>query len=109
MRSSSSGKMICSVATIAIIVEAHILLAVAGFGLVACNYEGNDPKVQIGPDPKLPELQQYLIPPMQIARVVGWGKETPTVPQGLQVYALASGFEHPRSLYVLPNGDVLVD
>jgi glucose/arabinose dehydrogenase len=45
---------------------------------------------------------------MQIARVVGWGKETPTVPQGLQVYALASGFEHPRSLYVLPNGDVLV-
>jgi glucose/arabinose dehydrogenase len=87
---------------------AHILLAVAGFGLVACNYEGNDPKVQIGPDPKLPELQQYLIPPMQIARVVGWGKETPTVPQGLQVYALASGFEHPRSLYVLPNGDVLV-
>ena len=30
------------------------------------------------------------------------------MPQGLQVHALAAGFEHPRSLYVLPNGDVLV-
>jgi glucose/arabinose dehydrogenase len=87
---------------------AHILVAVAGFGLVGCNYEGGDPKVQIGANPQLPELQQYLIPPIQIARVVGWGQETPTVPQGLQVHALASGFEHPRSLYVLPNGDVLV-
>jgi glucose/arabinose dehydrogenase len=87
---------------------ALLLVAVAGLGLAGCNYEGGDPKDQIGPDPPLPALQQYLIPPIQIARVVGWGKETPTVPQGLQVYALATGFEHPRSLYVLPNGDVLV-
>lgn len=46
---------------------------------------------------------------MHIARVVGWKKgETPTVPQGLKVQALATGLQHPRSLYVLPNGDVLV-
>ena len=87
---------------------ALVLVAVAGSGLVGCNYDGGDPKVQIGANPQLPKLQQYLIPPIQIARVVGWGKETPTVPQGLQVHALATGFEHPRSLYVLPNGDVLV-
>ena len=30
------------------------------------------------------------------------------MPHGLQVQALATGFEHPRSLYILPNGDVLV-
>src|ERR1700724_1940931 len=49
------------------------------------------------------------MPPMRVAKVVGWGKdENPTVPQGLQIHALATGFEHPRSLYVLPNGDVLV-
>ena len=48
------------------------------------------------------------MPPIAVAKVVGWGKETPTVAQGLQVQALATGFEHPRSLYVLPNGDVLV-
>src|SRR6266436_8146847 len=87
---------------------ALLFVAVAGLGLVGCNYDGGDPKVQIGANPQLPKLQQYLIPPIQIARVVGWGKETPTVPQGLQVHAMATGFEHPRSLYVLPNGDVLV-
>jgi hypothetical protein len=70
---------------------ALVLIAVAGLGLVGCNYEGGDSKVQIGANPQLPKLQQYLIPPIQIARVVGWGKETPTVPQGLQVHALATG------------------
>ena len=65
--------------------------------------------MQIGANPVLPPLQQYLMPPMRIAKVVGWGKdETPAVAQGLQVHALATGFQHPRSLYVLPNGDVLV-
>jgi glucose/arabinose dehydrogenase len=46
---------------------------------------------------------------MHIAPVVGWKKgETPTVAAGLKITALATGLEHPRSLYVLPNGDVLV-
>jgi glucose/arabinose dehydrogenase len=56
----------------------------------------------------LPPLQQYLIPPIRTAKVVPWEAETPAVPHGLQVHAVATGFEHPRSLYVLPNGDVLV-
>src|SRR4030081_14418 len=58
--------------------------------------------------PVLPSLQQYLVPPIRIAKAIGWGDETPTVAQGLQVHALATGFEHPRSLCILPNGDVLV-
>ena len=71
--------------------------------------DGADPHTQIGPHPDLPELQQYLFPPMHLAAVIGWKKdETPTVPQGLQIKALATGLAHPRSLYVLPNGDVLV-
>jgi glucose/arabinose dehydrogenase len=85
-----------------------LLATVAGLGLASCSYEGGDPRREIGTNPPLPALQQYLIPPIHIARVVGWGKETPSVPQGLQVHAMATGFEHPRSLYVLPNGDVLV-
>ena len=48
-------------------------------------------------------------PPMRIAPVVGWMEaETPSVVAGLRIEALATGLEHPRSLYVLPNGDVLV-
>jgi glucose/arabinose dehydrogenase len=87
---------------------AVLLVAIAGLGLAGCDENGGDPRRQIGANPELPELQQYLVPPIRIAKVVGWGKDAPTVPQALQVHALATGFEHPRSLYVLPNGDVLV-
>jgi glucose/arabinose dehydrogenase len=50
-----------------------------------------------------------MLPPMRVAPVAQWkAGETPTVPKGLKIQALGTGFEHPRSLYVLPNGDVLV-
>jgi len=82
--------------------------AVCGLVLTGCD-EGNDPRTQIGANPPLPPLQQYLLPPIQIADPIGWrADETPVVPKGLQVHALAKDFSHPRSLYVLPNGDVLV-
>src|ERR1700722_7568621 len=83
-------------------------VVVAGLGLAGCNYEGGDPRVQIGANPVLPAVQQYLLPPIRIARPVLWGHDTPKVAQGLRINALATGFQHPRSLYVLPNGDVLV-
>jgi len=88
---------------------AALLVAVAGLGLAGCDDHAGDPKLQIGANPVLPEVQQYLMPPMRVAKVVGWSTdEHPTVPQGLHIQALAIGFQHPRSLYVLPNGDVLV-
>src|SRR5271167_2728429 len=88
---------------------AAVLIAIAGLGLAGCDDNGGDPERQIGANPVLPAIQQYVMPPIRIAKAVGWGEdETPAVPQGLQVHALATGFEHPRSLYVLPNGDVLV-
>jgi glucose/arabinose dehydrogenase len=68
-----------------------------------------DPATQVGPNPVLPEPQQYLFPPMHLARVVGWKQgETPTVAEGLKIEPLAQNLQHPRSLYVLPNGDILV-
>ncbi|WP_354223068.1 sorbosone dehydrogenase family protein [Bradyrhizobium sp. F1.4.3] len=84
------------------------MAAVAGLGLAGCNDTGGDPKLQIGANPVLPPLHQYLLPPIRIATPVGWESETPKVPQGMQVHALATGLQHPRSVYVLPNGDVLV-
>jgi glucose/arabinose dehydrogenase len=85
------------------------LMLAATFALAGCDDGSGDPTATIGPKPNLPGPQQYLLPPMHIARVVGWkGNETPTVAQGLKIQALATGLEHPRSLYVLPNGDVLV-
>ena len=78
--------------------------------LAACgDSDGGDPQNEVGQNPQLPEQNQYLFPPMHLAKVVGWKEgETPTVPAGLKIEALATGLQHPRSLYVLPNGDILV-
>ncbi|MBV9530642.1 MAG: sorbosone dehydrogenase family protein [Bradyrhizobium sp.] len=77
--------------------------------LASCSDGSGDPRAQIGPNPSLPDVKQFLLPPMHIARVVGWKTdETPSVPEGLRIQLFARGLQHPRSLYVLPNGDVLV-
>jgi glucose/arabinose dehydrogenase len=80
----------------------------AAMMLSACGGGGDDPSRQLGANPSLPTGKQYLVPPMRIARPVGWGTQTPTVPEGLKVTALATGFRNVRSLFVLPNGDILV-
>lgn len=81
----------------------------AALALAGCEDRGGDPKRQIGANPVLPEPHEYLIPPMNIAKTASWKMdEAPSVPQGLQVRALARDLAHPRSLHVLPNGDVLV-
>ncbi|KAE9645411.1 sorbosone dehydrogenase family protein [Pseudomonas sp. PB103] len=85
------------------------VIALAG-GLAAC---GESSSLQVtdgtGPSPKLPEPNKTLIPTVNIAPAIGWpegGK--PTAAAGTQVAAFAEGLDHPRWLYVLPNGDVLV-
>lgn len=86
-----------------------ILLCGSALSLAGCDDGSGDPNAEIGPNPPLPALQQYWMPPMHIAKVVGWKQgDTPKVQQGLKIEPLASGLQHPRSLYTLPNGDVLV-
>jgi glucose/arabinose dehydrogenase len=86
-----------------------LLIVGSALCLAGCDDGSGDPNAEIGASPKLPELQQYLLPPMHIAKVVGWKQgDTPSVPKGLKIQAMATGLQHPRSLYVLPNGDVLV-
>jgi glucose/arabinose dehydrogenase len=85
-----------------------VVVALAALSLAGCDDEAFDARTQIGATPVLPAPQQYLLPPMKVAKVAPWGKDTPTVPTGLEVHALATGLVHPRSLYVLPNGDVLI-
>jgi len=87
-------------------------IAAAGaalFLLAGAGADDFDIKTQIGPHPVLPEPQQYLVPPMHLAPGIGWkAGEMPTVPQDMKIQAMATGLEHPRSVYTLPNGDVLV-
>ena len=63
----------------------------------------------MGPNPTLPEPDKSLIPRVNIAPEQGWPEgTTPTAAPGLNVNAFALGLTHPRTLLVLPNGDILV-
>ncbi|MBA2467050.1 MAG: sorbosone dehydrogenase family protein, partial [Sphingomonas sp.] len=63
----------------------------------------------MGPNPKLPPPVSTLFPTVQIAKATGWPDgRAPVAVEGLQVNAFAAALDHPRWLYVLPNGDVLV-
>ncbi|WP_395682103.1 PQQ-dependent sugar dehydrogenase [Dokdonella sp.] len=67
------------------------------------------PPTSIGPNPVLPEPQHALLPTVKVAKAIGWeGRQQPTAAPGFAVHAFAAGLTHPRWLYVLPNGDVLV-
>ena len=62
-----------------------------------------------GASPTLPQPVKQLIPTVKIAPAKGWPAGTmPTPMAGMTVTALADNLDHPRWVYVLPNGDVLV-
>ena len=84
---------------------AAIVLVLAG-----CGDQATLPiKAGMGPSPTLPPPHHTLIPTINIAPAKGWpAGATPVAAEGLTVSAYASGLDHPRWVYVLPNGDVLV-
>ena len=62
-----------------------------------------------GPAPVLPATRTTLLPVVHVATAHGWSVDSqPTAAAGLRVSAFARDLDHPRWLYVLPNGDVLV-
>ncbi|MNB93240.1 Membrane bound L-sorbosone dehydrogenase [compost metagenome] len=86
-----------------------LVIAFCG-GLAAC---GGTARLQVsdgtGPSPQLPEPDKTLIPTVNIAPAIGWPQGAkPIAANGTQVAAFAEDLDHPRWLYVLPNGDVLV-
>jgi glucose/arabinose dehydrogenase len=91
--------------------QGALLLAVTALTCAACHHESArlPPYAGFGPHPVLPEPDRSLIPTVNIAAAKGWSEgATPAAAPGTTVHALAQGLKHPRWLYVLPNGDVLV-
>jgi glucose/arabinose dehydrogenase len=79
--------------------------------LAACNEQSTTAAAEqtFGPSPTLPAPQSSMLATVNIAKAVGWpsgGK--PAAANGMAVNAFATGLDHPRTIYVLPNGDVLV-
>jgi glucose/arabinose dehydrogenase len=93
-----------------LIVAAIVIIGALGAFLVTRGDTAKLPETAaMGPSPTLPEPTRQLIPTVHIAPAKGWqdgGK--PNAASGLEVNAFATGLDHPRWLYVLPNGDVLV-
>src|SRR3954465_14555937 len=86
------------------------LVGVATIALASCgNPQKIDPMQQVGPNPVLPKPAEELIAAVGVPKVVGWKQgETPIVPNGFRIEAMASGLSNPRRVYPLPNGDILV-
>ena len=85
-------------------------LAVALTTLSACSERAVLPDEAVqGPSPQLATPVKNLIPTVEIAPAKGWpAGAAPRPAPGLAVNAFAKELDHPRWLYVLPNGDVLV-
>jgi glucose/arabinose dehydrogenase len=96
-----------------------LVLLVAALVILACNAcstlgptrvgPQESPASSVGTSPTMPAPEKKLLPVVQIAPATGWPEQAkPRPAAGVAVKAFASGLEHPRWLYVLPNGDVLV-
>jgi glucose/arabinose dehydrogenase len=86
------------------------LIPLAALMMVACGETAKLPfEAGVGPNPQLPAPNKTLIPTLKIAEASGWTDTAgPTAASGFKVVALARGLDHPRWVYTLPNGDVLV-
>ena len=88
-----------------------LLLAISigalALALAACNEQDTVAAEQtFGPSPTLPAPQHSWIPTVNVATATGWpagGK--PAAASGMAVNAFATGLDHPRTLYVLPDGE----
>jgi glucose/arabinose dehydrogenase len=88
---------------------AFVLLAILAWIFFATRRENAElnPLAVFGPQPKI-QTSTERIPTVNIADPVAWGSATPTAAQGLKVQSFAADLDHPRWLYQLPNGDILV-
>jgi glucose/arabinose dehydrogenase len=90
--------------------SATALIGAVVLALTACGEIATLPvSAGTGAQPVLPAPRPTLIPTVNIAPATGWPSgAVPQAAPGTRVAAFASGLDHPRWLYVLPNGDVLV-
>jgi glucose/arabinose dehydrogenase len=88
------------------------LIAGASAALLLSACDHGDPArqaAQYGNAPQLPAPKNYLLPPMKVAPAGAWKQgEAPQVIAPLKISALAIGLQHPRFVYPLPNGDILI-
>jgi glucose/arabinose dehydrogenase len=83
--------------------------ALLAFALAGCGRDPLPETAGYGPEPQLPAPSSNWWPTIKVAKAVGWQEGAmPQAAPGFEVKAFASGFDHPRWIYALPNADILV-
>jgi glucose/arabinose dehydrogenase len=92
------------------IVLIFIVLGLIGIWFLTRPDEAKLPLAALeGPKPELTQPRPEMFPTINVADVDRWkAGEAPVAAPGLVVERFAEGLDHPRNIYVLPNGDVLV-
>lgn len=88
-----------------------LLAASISILLISCSFENASMSIKegMGKNPTLPSPDIETIPTVSIAKAIGWENDAkPTVAAGLEINAFSKNLDHPRWIYTLPNGDVLV-
>lgn len=90
-----------------------ILLVVAAIGTYFYLTNPDDAQVPVekltGPTPEFGAPREEVYPTINVAAVDRWkAGEAPKAAGGLVVERFAEGLDHPRNMYALPNGDILV-
>ena len=87
-----------------------VVVTAAGLWLVTRPDKAELAEAEVsGPHPTLAKPDAQTIPTIVTADPIGWkANEAPTPARGLAVTRFAAGLDHPRTVYTLPNGDVLV-
>ncbi len=85
------------------------VVALVGAGTILVRHRGQGELPQAaGAEPSIPPARPQGIPTLKMPTARGWSSgQLPVAAAGLKVNAFARGLKHPRSLLVLPNGDVL--
>ena len=87
---------------------AHLVAMIGGFMILLRRVGTTPADPAIGLAPVIPAGKPQGIPTLKMPTAKGWvAGHLPTAAPGLRVNAFATGLDHPRSLTVLPNGDVL--
>src|SRR4029079_8093512 len=87
-----------------------VLSVMISCALISCGASARLPVTAgMGAEPTLPKPDKSLIPLVKVVTAKGWpAGATPVAAAGTSVVPFAQGLDHPRWVYVLPNGDVLV-
>jgi len=91
-------------------VFARVVAMVGGAARVSRHWRDPAHVPAWGARPAIPEAKpQGAIPTLKMPTARGWARgQMPVAADGLKVNAFARDLDHPRWIYVLPNGDVLV-